>query len=34
MTCLVQWAVALAAFVLLNRWMVRKTLHRSLASTS
>lgn len=26
MTCLVQWAVALAVLVALNRWMVRKTL--------
>lgn len=26
MTCLVQWSAALAAFVLLNRWMVRRTL--------
>jgi NSS family neurotransmitter:Na+ symporter len=26
MTCLVQWGIILAAFVLLNRWMVRRTL--------
>ncbi len=25
MTCLVQWGVALSAFVLLNGWIVRKT---------
>jgi NSS family neurotransmitter:Na+ symporter len=26
MTCLVQWGVVLAVFVVLNRWMVRRTL--------
>ncbi|MDH5618580.1 MAG: sodium-dependent transporter, partial [Gammaproteobacteria bacterium] len=28
MTCLVQWGIALAAFILLNRWMARRTLER------
>ncbi len=26
MTCLVQWAIALACFIALNRWMARRTL--------
>ena len=26
MTCLAQWGIALAVFILLNRWMVRRTL--------
>ena len=28
MTCLAQWGIALAAFMLLNRWIVRRTLNR------
>jgi NSS family neurotransmitter:Na+ symporter len=26
MTCLVQWSIPLLVFILLNRWMARRTL--------
>ena len=33
MTCLVQWGVVLLAFVLLNKWMVRRTLGRDVVGS-
>jgi NSS family neurotransmitter:Na+ symporter len=33
MTCLVQWGIALAVFILLNRWMARRTLGSGSAKT-